>query len=86
MGGSVLAAMLIISIGEWRGAEALHCSTAGNSFVARISHKLEKNFTVEKETVGLLPSRWWVGVEKLFGRIPFEQHFSLAGASLTAAV
>ena len=37
MGGSVLAALLIISIGEWGGAEALHCA-AENSSVARISH------------------------------------------------
>ena len=30
MGGSVLAALLIISIGEWGGDEALHCAAERN--------------------------------------------------------
>ena len=38
MGGSVLAALLIISIGEWGGGEAEHCA-AENCSVARISHR-----------------------------------------------
>ena len=40
MGGSVLAALLIISIGEWGGDEALHWE-AENSSVARISQHWE---------------------------------------------
>ena len=47
MGGSVLAALLIISIGEWGGDEALHCAA-------------ERNFTLlsGKNLGGRKTSQW----------------------------
>ena len=43
MGGSVLAALLIISIGKWGGDEALHCAAEKTS--------LQEFHTIKRENV-----------------------------------
>ena len=49
MGGSVLAALLIISIGEWGGDEALHWEAAQNLKERKRKKKKEKERKREKK-------------------------------------
>ena len=64
MGGSVLAGLLIISIGEWGGGEALHCA-AENCSVARISHSGEKPHSGEANCYGSQADNSWKSLQKL---------------------